>query len=101
MNSLTPTESSALPTPHDSLCQKTDNEATLETREITLRINGQEQTFHGGVTFYVRDLIEQLDLAQRRLAVEVNGQIIPKSQHPQTALKTGDCLEIVMAVGGG
>lgn len=37
----------------------------------------------------------------RRFAVELNGEIVPKSQHATTALKDGDKMEIVIAVGGG
>jgi sulfur carrier protein len=40
-------------------------------------------------------------LAGKRVAVERNGEIVPKSQHPQVPLADGDRLEIVVAVGGG
>ena len=49
----------------------------------------------------VADLIEALKLAGRRVAVERNGEILPRSQFAQTALSEGDRLEIVHAIGGG
>jgi len=46
-------------------------------------------------------LIEQLRLGERRLAVELNGAIVPRSTWADTALRDGDRLEIVHAIGGG
>ena len=46
-------------------------------------------------------LIEQLRLGERRLAVELNGSIVPRSLWTETALRDGDRLEIVHAIGGG
>ncbi len=46
-------------------------------------------------------LLESLDLAGKRVAVERNGEIVPRSQFGNTALQQGDQLEIVVAVGGG
>lgn len=46
-------------------------------------------------------LVEQLQLAGRRIAVEVNEEIVPKSAHAQTLLRDGDRVEIVHAIGGG
>ena len=47
------------------------------------------------------DLLEQQGYAQRRVAVEVNRSIVPKSQHGQHILNEGDKVEIVHALGGG
>jgi sulfur carrier protein len=47
------------------------------------------------------ELIESLGLGQRRLALEVNGEIVPRSQHASHDLASGDRVEIVHAVGGG
>lgn len=47
------------------------------------------------------DLLEQLELVGKRIAVEKNGEIVPKSQHSATSIADGDHLEIVVAVGGG
>lgn len=49
----------------------------------------------------VADLLRQLDIAQRRVAVEVNRSIVPRSQHEQHRLLEGDAVELVQAMGGG
>ncbi len=49
----------------------------------------------------VADLLQQLELGDRRLAVEVNQAIVPRSQHAQHLLTAGDRVEIVHAIGGG
>ena len=46
-------------------------------------------------------LIDRLGFTGKRIAVERNGEIVPKSQHAATQLASGDQLEIVVAVGGG
>lgn len=46
-------------------------------------------------------LIERLQLTGKRLAVELNGQIVTRSVHAQTVLHAGDKVEIVQAIGGG
>jgi len=62
-------------------------------------VNGTTRTLEPGVT--VAQLLEQMGLAGRRLAVERNGEIVPRSRHPEVPLAEGDRLEIVVAVGGG
>ena len=47
------------------------------------------------------DLVEQLGLGGRRIAVEINEQIVPKSQLAATPLAAGDQIEVVHAIGGG
>ncbi len=47
------------------------------------------------------DLIAELGLGGKRLAVEINGEIVPRSRHADTQLRDGDRLEIVQAIGGG
>lgn len=49
----------------------------------------------------VQALVEKLGLVGKRLAIERNGEIVPRSQFAGTALANGDKLEIVGAVGGG
>lgn len=66
---------------------------------LELKINGETRQFPEGLT--VGGLIDQLGYAGKRIAVERNGEIVPKSQHAATALAGGDQLEIVVAVGGG
>ena len=65
--------------------------------EITL--NGQ--TLALAEPLSVAALLERQGLAGKRVAVEKNGEIVPKSQHATTQLQAGDRLEIVVAVGGG
>ncbi|MBU1665515.1 MAG: sulfur carrier protein ThiS [Gammaproteobacteria bacterium] len=66
---------------------------------ITLHINGQPRQFPAAMQLV--ELLENLDLVGKRIAVEKNGEIVPKSQHAATPLTDGDQLEIVVAVGGG
>ena len=49
----------------------------------------------------VADLVREMGFEGRRIAVERNGAIVPKSRHGETRLEQGDRLEIVGAVGGG
>jgi sulfur carrier protein len=49
----------------------------------------------------VAGLIESLGYAGKRVAIERNGEIVPRSKHPEVVLENGDELEIVVAVGGG
>ncbi|ERI54145.1 sulfur carrier protein ThiS [Pseudomonas sp. AOB-7] len=49
----------------------------------------------------VADLLARLDLAGRRVAVELNLDIVPRSQHDSTRLAEGDQVEVVHAIGGG
>ena len=46
-------------------------------------------------------LVASLDLGGRRMAVEINEEVIPRSEHAGLVLGEGDCVEIVHAVGGG
>jgi sulfur carrier protein len=66
---------------------------------ITLHVNGQPHQLPN--TLNITELLTMLDLAGKRIAVEKNGEIIPKSQHGHVAVADGDRLEIVVAVGGG
>lgn len=66
--------------------------------EIT--INGQPEALPlAPLTIF--ELLTARQLVGKRLAVERNGEIVPKSQHATTMLAAGDRLEIVVAVGGG
>ena len=66
---------------------------------IALIINGQPRSFHAPLN--VAGLIEQLDLRGKRVALERNGEIVPRGQFSALELADGDALEIVVAVGGG
>lgn len=65
---------------------------------MKLTVNGDTLTLDGTT---IADLVTQLALTGRRLAVEVNREIIPKSQHGDYTLNEGDVVEIVHAIGGG
>jgi sulfur carrier protein len=66
---------------------------------IELFVNGEPRSFPQPLT--LARLVELLELTQKRIAVECNGEIVPRSQHAETHLANGDRLEIVVAVGGG
>jgi len=67
---------------------------------MQLTINGKPRSFDAA-TFTVAELVQHLELTGKRLAIERNGDIVPRSQFDVTALADGDKLEIVGAVGGG
>jgi len=66
---------------------------------LSIVVNGSARTC-GDVTT-IADLIRDLALEGRRIAVERNGEIVPKSRHGDTRLSAGDRIEVVRAVGGG
>lgn len=66
---------------------------------IEITVNGTSHHFEQPLD--VAELVRHLALAGRKIAVERNGDIVPKSRHAATLLADGDRLEIVVAVGGG
>ncbi len=66
---------------------------------ISVLINGKPRSFEHTIT--VAALIDEMGLAGKRVALERNGDIVPRSQFAQQILAEGDRLEIVVAVGGG
>ena len=66
---------------------------------IQIVVNGAEQRLAKPLA--VSELIAQMALAGKKIAVEKNGEIVPKSAHGATLVLDGDRLEIVVAVGGG
>ena len=69
------------------------------TLAMEITVNGEGRQVPAGMT--AAELIDALGLGSRRLALEVNGEIVPKSEHPGFTLNSGDRVEIVHAVGGG
>ncbi len=67
---------------------------------MQLTINGKPRSFDAA-SFSVAHLVNTLELTGKRLAIERNGEIVPRSQFEATQLLDGDKLEIVGAVGGG
>lgn len=62
-------------------------------------LNGEPMTIVEGST--IAGLLQQLELQNRRVAVELNQDIVVRSEHETTLLKAGDRVEIVHAIGGG
>ncbi|GGL34449.1 sulfur carrier protein ThiS [Pseudomonas brenneri] len=66
---------------------------------MRIQLNGEPYELPDGET--VAALLARLELTGRRVAVELNQDIVPRSQHPDTALAEGDQVEVVHAIGGG
>jgi sulfur carrier protein len=66
---------------------------------IQVTVNGAAHRFERPIE--VSALLSSLNLAGKKIAVERNGEIVPRSAHASTVLADGDRLEIVVAVGGG
>ncbi len=64
-----------------------------------IQLNGERYELPDGQS--VADLLQRLELTGRRLAVELNRDIVPRSQHATTVLAEGDQIEVVHAIGGG
>jgi len=72
--------------------------ATSTNQEIQITLNGEAMRLPAQT---LAQLLQQRGWSCKRLAVERNGVIVPRSQHDSTVLTAGDRLEIVIAVGGG
>lgn len=66
---------------------------------MNITLNGKPQQLEQVNT--IAELIAFLGYQGKRIAVEANGDIVPKSQHGNISLAEGDQIEIVVAVGGG
>jgi len=66
---------------------------------MQILLNGQEKIITAPCS--IQDLIKQLDLQNRRIAVEVNLTLIPRSRFAEHLLADNDKVEIVHAIGGG
>lgn len=66
---------------------------------MQVTVNGEGHEVREGTT--VRGLIEQLMLTDGPVAVERNGEVVPRAAHESTVLAAGDVLEVVHFVGGG
>ena len=65
----------------------------------TILLNGESRNIEDGITLGA--LLEASEYARRRIAVEINREIVPRSLHAQRVLHDGDHIEIVQAMGGG
>ncbi|MEE2764402.1 MAG: sulfur carrier protein ThiS [Pseudomonadota bacterium] len=66
---------------------------------MQVEVNGDAMELPAGST--IGSLIDHMALVGKRLAVEVNEDIVPRSQHQDFALSEGDRVEVVHAIGGG
>ncbi|MDH3513461.1 MAG: sulfur carrier protein ThiS [Gammaproteobacteria bacterium] len=66
---------------------------------MKIMLNGQEKSLQAPVT--IAALLQDMGLGERRVAVEVNREIIPRSRHGEVELKDNDRVEVVFAIGGG
>ena len=66
---------------------------------MEINVNGQNRQVDAGTT--VARLLEQLELAGKPVAVEINLELVPRAKHAEHRLAEGDRLEIVTLVGGG
>ena len=65
---------------------------------MRIEVNGEHREIEAGT---ILDLVETLGLNPKKVAVERNLEIVPRSLHGETALSDGDRIEIVQLVGGG
>ena len=73
--------------------------AVADAGDIDLLLNGRAYRVAGGSS--IAALLAAEGLAGRRVAIEVNGVIVPRSAHARHRLRAGDRIEIVHALGGG
>lgn len=66
---------------------------------ITIILNGEQKQV--AINSTIEQLLKELDLENRRLAVEVNQEIVPRSKFSAYVLNAADKIEIVHAIGGG
>ena len=66
---------------------------------MEISVNGEQRSVDAALS--VAELLRGMGLEGKRLAVERNGEIVPKSRYAETAVVAGDRLEVVAAVGGG
>ncbi|MEX0785763.1 MAG: glycine oxidase ThiO [Dehalococcoidia bacterium] len=66
---------------------------------ISLIVNGKPRKVDAEMS--LPDLLRALDVDQRRIAVALNGEVVPKNEHAATIVRDGDQVEIVRMVGGG
>lgn len=66
---------------------------------MQIEVNGDSIELADGAT--LTDLLETMALTGKRVAVELNLEIVPRSEHGETVLHAGDQIEVVHAIGGG
>jgi sulfur carrier protein len=71
----------------------------LPQETLSIRVNGDLRPLGAGST--IADLVAELGLGKRRVAIAVNRSVIPRSLYAERVLEAGDRVEILEAVGGG
>ncbi len=66
---------------------------------LEIIVNGESRTTAAGAS--IAELLQELELAGRPVAVEVNRELVPRTRHAEHRLQAGDQLEVVTLVGGG
>jgi thiamine biosynthesis protein ThiS len=91
----------SFPKPHEKAPASTTAGSTDASAEavIEVDVNGAQRQIAAGTT--VATLLAELGLADRRVAVERNREVVPRAEHARTVLAAGDRLEVVTFVGGG
>ena len=82
-----------------SACAVALEAADKDNVRMDIVLNGEFRSLATALT--VLELLQAEGLGERRLAVEVNGEIVPRSPHGESTLRDGDRVEIVHALGGG
>lgn len=66
---------------------------------MQIRLNGNDHQVDDSTT--LAQLVEQLELGDKRIAIEVNDELVPRGEHAEYRLQADDRVEIVQAIGGG
>lgn len=64
-----------------------------------IQLNGERRELAGPAS--IAELLATLGIVERRVAVELNGRVVPRSEHAQRRLDEGDRVELISAIGGG
>lgn len=89
------------PAPHPAQAPERPRRPTFAAYNppMNIRLNGSPLALPAPCTLI--DLLAAQGLAARRVAVEVNGEIVPRGRHAEHLLAEGDVVEVVQALGGG
>lgn len=71
----------------------------VANESFSIELNGQSHPLPKPIT--VAELLAEVGIAERPVAVELNGHVVPKAEHERRRLEPGDRVEIVTFVGGG
>ena len=66
-----------------------------------LRINGREKSFPDGIPPTLAELLDQLGINQATVVAQLDGEIVARERFAQTALSSGQLLELIRIIGGG